>query len=169
MRGCAGVKVRRGGIISRVILIMPCRSAETQREVLPGWAWILPWVLKAGKREKPMGDWSLNTRNKQAIAHPHRSRQETTQLFPYTWHSTFSWAALIDWNNSYNSKEPRSESWFITEWVVERKKKLESHISILLVAHISTCRWDFLPLTRTSRGISFLQVCSLCASLPLPI
>lgn len=40
-----------------MILIMPCRSAETN-VMLPGWAWILPWVVKAGKERK--ADWILH-------------------------------------------------------------------------------------------------------------
>lgn len=47
--------------------------------MLPGLAWILPCVLKAGKRKEPMGDWSLDA--KQADIHPHTLRQETPQLF----------------------------------------------------------------------------------------
>lgn len=137
--------------------------------------------LEYWKQEREKSQWETvlvrlkpQYKNKQEIIQPHTSRQETTQLFPSTWHSTFPeplWLAKITQN----------VCWVITEWALEWKKlksQSKCHISIWLVAMCNpdiTCRCTHArkPLSPnthfTSRGISFLKLCCLCATLPLSL
>lgn len=92
---------------------MPCRSEETwtQSWMLPGWAWILPCVLNAGKERKANGRLKPQyNKNKQAISHPHTSRQETNQLSPRSPHGTF-FLSHFDWLKITRGNKKNLRKW----------------------------------------------------------
>lgn len=130
---------------------MPCRSEETwtQSWMLPGWAWILPCVLNAGKERKANGRLKPQyNKNKQAISHPHTSRQETKQLSPRSPHGTF-FLSHFDWLKITGGIKRTSESGLVYDW-------LRSHVQNENVSHVNTSLRGAFPLL--SRDLVYFMV-----------
>lgn len=109
-KGVCRVKVRRDGVISgwSSFCHAGLQRLWTRSWMLPGWAWILPWVLKAEKERKPMGDWSLKIiKNKQAGIHLHTQRGNYPIISINPTQYLFL-SLRLPKNNSYNRKELKS-------------------------------------------------------------